>query len=93
MVASREDFILSAVRTEYAGTLAVLSRTVSFGRINSTSSFSSSTLSRPNRRVTPLWLFVTAGGRDASRSGDRARVRWLRSIEKRLHFFVAVLVE
>ena len=54
-----------------ARALAVLSCTISFGRINSTfpSLLCVSTLSRPNRRVTPLWslwLFVTVGDCDVT---------------------------
>lgn len=98
-----------AVCTGYAST-AVLSCTVSFGRINrlplpppslSPPSPRAATLFRPNRRVTLLWLFVTAGDRDATsyrRLGcitlDWSRQRTTRAmqlcppIEKRLRFFV-----
>lgn len=49
-----------------------------------------------NRRVTAALvirgrrcLLLAGDQRGTSRSGDLARVRWLRSIEKRLRFFIA----
>lgn len=83
-----------------ARALAVLSCTISFGRINSTFPSSSPRFhaipTEPSRyaalviryRQWPRRHFLP-GARDTSRSIDRARVRWFQSIKKRLRFFVA----